>query len=533
MSSKTPKHGQPPRRKKSKTGKPTSVFSDLPELERARALWQHNNRVEAIALFDKAVKENPANIPALVDASRTFGSLYQYAKATEFLRRAEEVGAASSNAMFQVGQSYRIIRRNDDAIRCLQKAIAKTASLPDAHLELAILFEKRNDLGKALNHCEARLKANNLDSECRFLKGRILLRMDQIEEAEILLNATASDNAVHVLTRGRCFTELAKLYEQTGQYKKAWEAMTKGKLLLLPHAESQRQHRQMLVPPMNQLAKDISEHDFQKWRNAHDSLTVVAPKPTLLTGLPRSGTTLLGQILNGHADITTADEFNLFSAIMFPNLLEMRTPSELTATELNGITETRLNYLRSHFISMFVAAIPNLIQSRILIDKNPSLLPFITPYIRLFPGQKIIVMLRDPRDVLVSCMMSYMPLNDFSVDFLELDTAVNRVESDVAIWLNVRDKLPEQCCIEVKYETLVDDFELEAKRLLSALGLPWSEDVKNYRNAKIKSEVFSSTYAEVANPIHSDALKRWHNYEQFLSPYLNRLEELATKLGYC
>ena len=532
MSSKPPKRSVPKRKKRPASTKTTSIFDDLPELGHARALWQDKKRIEAAQLFEKIVNENPANIPALVDASRAFGALYQYSMADDFLRRAEEVGAASAQAMQLVGQSYRLNRRFDKAIDCFKKALAINSQMPDSHLELAILFERRNDLDAALKHCRARLDQLGKDGESEFLKGRILRRQGETESAQKTLFETSRNENIHWLTRARAFADLANLHDKAKQYKKAWEEMGAGKTLLAKQAGPFRQHREMLVPPMTQLAKDIRASEIQKWCNSGKKFGPMKPSPVLLTGMPRSGTTLLGQILDAHQQVTTADEFNLFASITFPLMLGGHRPDELTPKVLNWFEDKKIAHMRTQYAKMMSSAVPAAKESTFVIDKNPSLLPLLTPFVRAFATEKLIIMIRDPRDVLISCVMSYMPLNDFSVDFLNLESAVNRIESDLNVWLTMREKLPQQMWIEVKYESLVNDFKNEVSQILSFLDLEWSDDIENYRTNSRKSEVHSPTYVDVAKPIHTGATERWRNYEQLLNPQLERLNNLASKLGY-
>ena len=114
----------------------------------------------------------------------------------------------------------------------------------------------------------------------------------------------------------------------------------------------------------------------------------------------------------------------------------------------------------------------NPIGSRLLIDKNPSLTFLIPLLIRVFPEIKLLVALRDPRDVCLSCFMQSLPLNQGSSAYLSLESTV---EEYVAM-MTLRQALApliKNPCLEVRYEDMVDNLEPVARRTLDFLGVAW------------------------------------------------------------
>jgi hypothetical protein len=189
-----------------------------------------------------------------------------------------------------------------------------------------------------------------------------------------------------------------------------------------------------------------------------------------------------------------------------------------------------LSQQRDYYAEALSAGIGRPLDGRLLLDKNPSLLPLLTPYLRVAPEARVIVMLRDPRDVLVSCLMAYLPLNDFSVDFLSLEDAADRIVDDLESWLALREKVGD-ACIEVRYESLVRDVRGEVGRVLRHLGLEWTDELDQYRETGAGKTVYSPSYDSVAQPVHEKAVGRWVNYEPQLTTVLPRLEAVARRLG--
>jgi hypothetical protein len=177
------------------------------------------------------------------------------------------------------------------------------------------------------------------------------------------------------------------------------------------------------------------------------------------------------------------------------------------------------------------AALNEPIGGRVHLDKNPTLTVVLPGFLRLFPETHCLVALRDPRDVVVSCFMQYLPLNANSVYFLSLERAAQRYANDLNLWFKLREKIASPW-LEVRYENTVNDLEREARRALDFLGLPWEPGVLNYRDRLSQKAVGSPTYEAVSQPLYTRAIGRWKNYQRHLEKSLPHLEQALQMLGY-
>ena len=170
------------------------------------------------------------------------------------------------------------------------------------------------------------------------------------------------------------------------------------------------------------------------------------------------------------------------------------------------------------------------IGDRLLVDKNPAMTLMIPPMKRVFPELKLLIALRDPRDVVASCFLRYLPINAVSVCFLTVERTVDRLVLDMGSWLKMRKMIGNW--VEIRYEDMVADVRREAARMLRTLELPWDEAVMNYRTHAEQKHVQSPTYEEVARPIFTTSIGRWQNYERYLAPSFQSLMPLIRDLGY-
>jgi hypothetical protein len=165
------------------------------------------------------------------------------------------------------------------------------------------------------------------------------------------------------------------------------------------------------------------------------------------------------------------------------------------------------------------------------VDKNPSLTPSLHIWLRLFPQLKVIITLRDPRDVVLSCYFQNLTLTAANVNFLSLERTVRFYSDCMDAWLRIRD-LGGFEWIETRYEDLVGNLETEGRRVTSFLGLSWDEMQARYYEAAQRKFVHAPTYSEVTQPVYSRSVGRWQHYAEALAPLQTSLNPYLQKFGY-
>lgn len=502
---------------------------DLPELQQARAFWQQNRFDEALELFEKAVGKYPQNFVALVDASRAFGTRFEIEKAEAILDRLAKLAANSPQILHLAGQSYRMIFRPDKAIRCFERVTRATSQIPDAQLELAVLYERRHRVDEAFSVLENCLRADPDYLEAELLKARLLRRRKDASGAETLFRKLASNDQAHPLVRAQAWSEIAQQLDRGGDYDNAMTSMLKCKEILMKDEAPFQQESQVLQSHLRNLAESVTRAHVEKWME--DAKGFPRQKNVVLAGFPRSGTTLLEQVLDSHPGLVSSDEREAFARDIFPAMWRSEKTPLPTIDALNGIPRERLLAQRERYFNYMSAALNEPIGVRVHLDKNPSLTLLLPAMLRLFPETKLLIALRDPRDVIVSCFMQYLPLNTNSVCYLTLERAAHRYAHDMGVWRKLREILPTPWR-ETRYENCVTQLETEARAALEFLELPWDAEVLQYRDRLKTKSVSSPTYEAVSQPLYTSAIARWKNYEKYLGPSLEILQPSITAFGY-
>ncbi len=322
--------------------------------------------------------------------------------------------------------------------------------------------------------------------------------------------------------------DLCTLLDAAGQYDAAWNAILECKRLMLPRADDAWTAAQFVTARCQRMIQGLTREHFARWQQpvAGDEPRRVA----LLTGFPRSGTTLLEQVLEAHPDVVSSEEKETFGADVFVGMGTGRAADSSIIEMLDELSPEQLLEARRFYLHAMEAMLGEPIGVRLHVDKNPTMNLMIPPLRRVFPELKLLVAIRDPRDVVVSAFLRFLPVNPISVCYLTLDRTVDRYLLDLGAWLKLRDLIGDW--VEVRYEDAVRDLPGETRRILGALGLPWDDAVLDYRKQTRSKPVESPTYEQVARPVYATSVGRWRNYQQQLGPSVERLAPIAKALGY-
>jgi hypothetical protein len=151
-------------------------------------------------------------------------------------------------------------------------------------------------------------------------------------------------------------------------------------------------------------------------------------------------------------------------------------------------------------------------------------------WLRVFPELRVIIALRDPRDVVLSCYFQNIPLNSANVNFLSLDRLAKHYADLMGIWLIVRE-WPGFAWIETRYEDIVANLPKEGRRVTEFLGLQWHPDQERFYEKSGAKHLYSPTYQDVTRPVYQRSVGRWRAYEKHLAPILPVLEPFCRAFG--
>jgi tetratricopeptide (TPR) repeat protein len=325
------------------------------------------------------------------------------------------------------------------------------------------------------------------------------------------------------------YTVLGQAHDRLGEFDDAFEAF----------AQAKQFTRQELGDESSPWQDKFLDHvyTFRTWYSAEKAAdwpapptTPDQPEPIFFVGFPRSGTTLFEQMLDSHPNLATTGETQILGRLQLitPSLLRRTGQSPQILDDLDGAeVETLGRWYRAEVARHTGAEATN----KRVVDKMPLNIVELGFVRRLFPSAPVIVALRDPRDVILSCFMQNFRVNQAMAHFLSVEGTARLYAAVMELWLHYRSDTGLRA-IEYRYEDLVADTEGTARRVFEFLGEPWDENVLQYRKRASERFVSTPSYADVSTPIYTRSIGRWRNYAQQLAPALPILAPFVREFGY-
>jgi tetratricopeptide (TPR) repeat protein len=518
-------------------------LDDLAKLRRsahAMSSWQNalqcmNNGQHATALasLHNLVQQFPGVPQLWAELGIAAAGDLEFALADQAFQRAVELAPADASLLCAIGAQYYHLRRLDQTLACFKRAVAVDPSSVNLHLALAAWLERIRRLDEASECVETCLTQHPKDAHALYYKAFLLHRKGLNGEAETALrDLLKSDPLLPLDVQSDANHLLGVILDAFGQYTEALNCIGKAKTLRSrmvntaafdTNSEEGNQTRRELLA-------ELTPETLWRWRE--EAADAPCPHPlALLGGAMRSGTTLLEQILGAHPEVLVFDEsMNSLKELLDP--LQQPTARGLTLKSLHDLTATRRAQLIGRYFKSLLRETGESPGARLLLDKNPSTTAWLHVWLRLFPQSKVIIALRDPRDVIISCYFQNFPKEWAIASFRSLERTAKFYSDTMDVWLRMRE-LGGFDWIETRYEDVVGNLEGEGRRVTNFLGLPWHEGQATYYETTRRKFVHSPTYNEVTQPVYTRAVGRWEHYADAMAPLQASLKPYLRAFGYC
>jgi tetratricopeptide (TPR) repeat protein len=428
----------------------------------------------------------------------------------------------------KIGSLLVFLGAADRAEAAIARALADPNPPLNASLELVLTLERANRIDEA-EALLARIPPQaasipELDVLLLLAQARLAQRRGEHAAATALFRRLADEKS-DAARRHVHLYPLFKSLDQLGRHDEAFEAA------LQAHA-SQSLWTGQVAPAViagesallraTQAGCDAA--DVALWN--HAGAPSFLESPIFIVAFPRSGTTLLEQVLDAHPRLRSMDERPYLQHAIdklgvdgahYPERMADLTPGQLAAA-------------RDHYWSL-VGQQVQLAPGQQLIDKNPLNILRLPAIARLFPSARILLAVRHPCDVVLSCFTQHFR-NEFAWDCRDLPTLAHTYRQSIDFWYQ-QAALLQPVQREVRYERLVGDFEAEVRALAAFLDLPWVDAMLEPGvHAQRKGFIGTPSYAQVVQPVHGRAVDRWRAYARQLAPAVPELRPCLDRWGY-
>jgi tetratricopeptide (TPR) repeat protein len=519
--------------------------NNLGNVLRALERWS-----EAEAAYAEAIRLEPNLRVAYINLGLTLQQQGKPGAALPHFRRAAELAPDDAAACQQLAHAHGLAEDWEAAIPSSERRVELKPQDADAHNDLGWAYQSagrpaeaeaayRRALELASDHLDARLNLGSLHEE-----------LGAMVEAEASYRETEQRHPQSplplarraVLARGRLADTdrdrlRFELYQPHGP-------MLRMNLLfaLAQVADGRGDHAEAAasLESANALARDLRKgrgqtYDADKHSRYVDRLLAAftpdlferlagagddSTRPVFVFGLPRSGTTLVEQVLASHSQVFGAGELPYGRRAMDALPAAADRPEDMSAA-LEALTGPALKKLARGYqdgIEPLLTPRASALAPLRVVDKMPDNYLYLGLLTLLFPRATFIYVQRDVRDVAVSCWMTHFRSIRWADDQGDLAQRFAEHRRLMAHWRTVLPRPIHQ----VSYERLVDDFETEARRLLAACGLEWEPACLRFHETA--RPVRTASVTQVRQPLYRKSVARWKGYEPFLAPLFDRLQ---------
>jgi Flp pilus assembly protein TadD len=464
------------------------------------AHWKLGSYRQAEDCFRRAIRLKP-NDP---DAHSNLGGILRgrghLAASENSLRRALKLNPTHVEARVSLGLTLFALGRPSEAKPHLQKALRVAPDNVGALICMAKIASTEGHFDDAKALLE-RILTTDPQSPTAWATLVGLRKMTAADSAWLERAEAISAGGVTPLEEVDLRFAMGKYCDDIRDYARAFPNYQRANELLKANAPSyDRSARTRFVDEL------IQSHSRERLR---DSL--VAPDgergstlPVFVVGMPRSGTSLVEQIIASHPAASGAGELGFWSALVQRYETVLRQ-GPLGLSQRTESARACLRELRRHSED-----------AQRIVDKSPVNSDFLGIIHSVFPNARIVYMQRDPIDTCLSCYFQQFQAGlDYTMDLADLAHYYRNHERLMSHWRAV---LPPGTLLEVPYAGLVSDQENWTRKILEFIGLDWNESCLNFQ--KTHRTVATASAWQVRQGIYKSSMERWRNYEKVLGPLL-------------
>ncbi|MCZ6643264.1 MAG: sulfotransferase [Gammaproteobacteria bacterium] len=500
--------------------------------EQATKLQQAGKLPEAITLFDQAIKIAPDLATTHFNRANALFAYDDLSGAMKSYRQTIALDPTYIKAHINIGILFTRLNRNDDALLHLKIAVDE-GSMPVAQLHLARALLNGGMAEQALPYFNKHLKLEPADEAAHMDTVTALaeqgLQDEALEHVLVVLarspehtrawswrmrldaDSITPENVRHLETMGRdkkrsaldrrtCHFALGRLFDQRGDYDRAFANFRSGNLL-----KNATYNPRQIEKRTHSLIETVDEKLITKLSRWGSSST----RPIFIIGMPRSGTTLTEQILASHPNVHPGGELD-----------SLRSLSEVTARRFDkypeGLarwTEQDVRVYAHNYLDRLTGISAT---TDHITDKWPTNFLHLGMIASLFPNARIVHCTRDPLDVCLSCYFQNFQQVSYSFDLSHLGHFYRNYQKVINHWHDVNIQTH-----EFSYEALVENQEDATRALIGYCGLDWHEGCLNFH--KTPGVVQTASLQQVREPLYSRSLGRWRNYEKHIDSLMQTI----------
>ena len=456
---------------------------------------------EAVGSYTKAIVINPKYPEAHNNLGTSLYELGKLQKSIESLEWAVAYKHDFSEAHNNLGRSLNDYGRVSNAIKSFEQALIHNPRYANAYFNLALSLKDIGDKTGFLKNIEKTLEIRPEWGAANYHLSQVKKYKKNDPKAAEMLSLLDRDD-LDMTDRINLNFALAKAYEDMGNHDEQFKFLEEGNHLRKKELNYSNERDIKLFSRIKE-AFNPPPSNLNKKSSKLNSL-----RPIFIVGMPRSGTSLVHQILDSHIEVHGAGELNNLNKSVFPFIREKNNKNE------SGFLAKDLLSIREQYIDSLVSLNA---QQSVIVDKMPLNFRYIGFILKAFPEAKILHMKRDPMATSWSIYKSFFNGNAYSFNQEDLAHYYLLYKELMIFW----NKLFPNQIYDVCYEKLTDDQEVETRNILKYCDLDWDENCLNFH--KNTSAVKTTSSMQVRQKMYKGSSEVWKKYETYLQPLIKGL----------
>jgi tetratricopeptide (TPR) repeat protein len=468
----------------------------------------HANHQKAIELFDRALALTPGMASAVAYKSRSLIALNRREEALEAVRTITDLDHVDSHTLDTFGVVLSRAGRHEEALRYYQAALRDGSDQANSHYNYGAALQFLGRMNEARDAYQQAIACDPDDARSYAAIVTITKQTEganDIAKLEALFPRFAEDSNAR-LNIGHA---IAKAYDDLGQGALALQWLGKAKALKKQELGYDPAFDSAVFEQVHALTGiDINDQP--------DALG-----PIFITGMPRTGTTLVDRIISSHSQVTPAGELTDFG-LLLKRAVRSPGPYVLDAGTLAAGADADLAKIGADYVANVRKTIA--ISTSTFTDKMPLNILYAPLLLKAMPNARVICLRRHPADTVLS---NYRQLFATTYSYYnyayDLETAARYYAKFARLVDHFTQTLPAARFTTVAYESVVGDIETETRRLLAFCGLDFEQACVDFHTNQ--APVATASSAQVRQPLYASALARWKRYRPGLESMLNILVE--------
>lgn len=477
----------------------------------------------AIEQLEALLALNPSHAEGLLNIGICHHILRDFEPAKSAFAKSIAADPEQPRALRHMGGLLREMQDSRAALDFYRRALALAPRDGDLRAELISTLELLSELDEAEKTVAEGLALNPQDAAVLFESAKLHRRRRNHDMAWELLCTLKPEKLPPRLLQSYYY-ERGTTADRIDRYDEALAAYTKGNELALTSIRARNTDQTALPRQIERM---------RNWLQLGAPAVADGPDEDrgadlcFLIGFPRSGTTLLDVMLDGHDQVLTLEEKPALEHVAFAvDRLPGHYPDAMSS--LTGDRKAELRRLYRSKIAAYRKP-----EHTLVIDKMPIRTVHAAFIHRLFPEARFIFAERHPCDVVLSNFMQHYAINEAMIHFARLKSAVEMYDSVMRLWVLTEEKLPGMRVQRVRYESLIADTEGVLRDACAFLELPWQEGMARHQDTiGQRAQIETNSYHQVAEPVYQRSKFRWLNYRSHFEPYMSLLQPHIERMGY-